>query len=136
MPLVSVTRLRLRSWRFFPSFLWHAAKSQRQAQRADGNLALQVRADGRAFWTLTLWRDRAAMRDYMIAGSHRVAMPKLQHWCDEASVSDWDQDATTLPTWAEAESQMAAQGSLSKVKHPSPAHSAGHPLGSQKDPTP
>ena len=135
MPLVSVTRLRLRSWWFFPPFFWHAQKSQAQARRADGIFAVQLRPYGGAFWTLTLWRDHAAMRAYMIAGSHRVAMPRLQHWCDEASVANWEQDAATLPTWAEAERHLVAHGRISTVRHPSAAHSAGFTLGSQKEPS-
>ena len=136
MSFVSVTRLRLRSWWFFPAFFWHSARSQSQAQRADGNLGTLVRPASGAFWTLTLWRDRAAMRAFMMTGPHKVAMPRLQHWCDEASVANWEQDGTTLPTWAEAERHLAQHGRVSAVKHPSPAHSAGHTLGSQKEPAP
>jgi hypothetical protein len=127
MPLIAVTRLRLRSSRYLVPFLWYAIRSQRQARRAEGNLGTDVRHAKGAFWTLTVWRDRAAMRAYMLAGAHRVVMPRLQTWCDEASVADWEHDAP--PPWAEAETHLAQHGRVSAVKYPSPAHVAGATLG-------
>lgn len=75
-----------------------------------------------AFWTVTTWRDEAAMRAYMIAGAHKAAMPKLMDWCDEAATAHWDQDDMTPPTWAEAHARLVAGGRPSKVRRPSQAH--------------
>ncbi len=49
-------------------------------------------------------------------------MPRLMVWCDEASVVHWEQAETTLPTWAEADARMRAEGRPSKVRHPSSSH--------------
>jgi quinol monooxygenase YgiN len=123
MAFVSVTRLRLRSWRFVPAFLFHAARSQRQSKAADGNLTSAVLNDARwAFWTVTTWRDEAAMRGYMLSGAHKAAMPKLMAWCDEAATLHWTQDSPTPPTWAEAHARLVAEGRRSKVRFPSQAH--------------
>lgn len=51
-------------------------------------------------------------------------MPKLLHWCDEASVLHWQQDDPTVPDTPEAHRRVVAEGRLSKVLHPSPAHAA------------
>ena len=124
MPLAAITRLRVRRLRFVPLLVFHAFRSRRQADRADGCLAADVRTLGsRVFWTRTLWRDAAAMRAFMNSGAHRAAMPKLQHWCDEAAIMHWERD--TLPDWSEAEAQMRAAGRVSRVRHPSPAHARG-----------
>jgi hypothetical protein len=124
MPLAAVTRLRVRSLRFLPQFLLGTYRSLAQARRADGCLAADVRAtSGRVFWTRTLWRDGAAMRAYMIGGAHRTVMPKLLHWCDEASLADWEH--ATLPEWADAEARLRSSGRLSRVRHPSPAQARG-----------
>jgi hypothetical protein len=40
---------------------------------------------------------RGAMNGYRASGAHRATMPKLQHWCDEAAVAHWEQDAAALP---------------------------------------
>lgn len=132
MVQVSITRLRLRSPWVLPLFLWHALRSQKQARVSDGCLAAAVNNFDGAFWTLTLWRDRAAMRAFMLSGAHRKAMPKLAKWCDEASLAHWDQEEAVLPPWRDGAARLGREGRCSKVDHPSPAHAAGQTLGSSR----
>lgn len=55
MPLVSITRLRVRSWRFLPGFFLYALRSAREAAKAEGNLAARLLRDQHhTFWTLIL----------------------------------------------------------------------------------
>jgi hypothetical protein len=123
MPLVSITRLRLRSWRYFPGQLWYALLSSRQAKASPGNLAVKVlREANNTFWTCTVWTDEAAMRAFMMSGAHRQAMPRLVEWCDEASVAHYQQETAEPPTWPEAHRRMQTEGRPSKVRHPSEAH--------------
>jgi len=70
---------------------------------------------------VTAWEDEAAMRAYRNAGAHRMVMPRLLEWCDEAAVAHWTQTEATLPDWQEAHRRMVAEGRPSKVRHPSPA---------------
>jgi hypothetical protein len=127
MPFVSVTRLRVRSWRYLPQFVWQALKTGRQAERAGGFLGGRfLREAGNVFWTVTLWEDKEAMLAYRNAGAHRLVMPRLLEWCDEAAVAHWTQDGTDLPDWQEAHRRMTIEGRVSKVKHPSPAQEAKH----------
>ena len=122
MPFVSITRLRLRSWRFVPGLIWYALLCKRQAQSASGNLrALTLREANNTFWTCTVWRDEAAMRAFMISGAHRRAMRILPEWCDEASVAHWQQDSAEPPSWTEVYRRMQGEGRRSKVRYPSPA---------------
>ncbi|MBE9009326.1 DUF3291 domain-containing protein [Pseudanabaenaceae cyanobacterium LEGE 13415] len=123
MTLISVTRLRVRSIRFLPVFLWYSFKSNQQAKQAQGNLASTVRAAGNnVFWTSTVWENEADMRSFMRSGSHREAMPKLQNWCDEGSVVHWQSESRTLPSWKEAETAMFTQGRFTPLTYPSIAH--------------
>ncbi len=125
MIFVSVTRLRLRSMWFLPHFALHALGSLRQCKQADGFLHGSVLPDRKlTFWTMTLWRDDAAMRAYMAGGAHRKAMPKLLNWCDEASVVHWTQDHPTPPAWEEAARRMRTEGRPSKVRQPSAVHAS------------
>ncbi|MBY0509562.1 MAG: DUF3291 domain-containing protein [Rhodospirillaceae bacterium] len=129
MTRVSITRLRLRSPWLEPPFLWHAVRSNVQAKGAEGCLGVNIRRANGAYWTLTLWRDTAALRAFMLSGAHKGAMPKLQEWCSEASLAHWEQDGAAMPTWEEAERRLAAEGRVSHVKHPSPAQAAGNTSG-------
>ena len=80
----------------------------------------------RAFWTLTAWENKAAMLAYRNVHAHKAAMPRLQHWRDEASVANWElEDAASMPTWPEAGHRMIEEGRKSKVRNPSADHEAG-----------
>src|SRR4029077_2738147 len=82
MPFVSITRLRVRSFRYLPVFLIGAFRSARQAKNAPGNLAVSLLSDSNfTFWTRTLWNDERSMRAFLLAGSHRRVMPRLLQWC-------------------------------------------------------
>lgn len=123
MAFVSVTRLRIRKWRFLPSFLGHTLRTRRQVTRSPGFRQGLLLLDRRwTFWTLTAWDDQAAMRAYMTTGDHRTAMPRLLDWCDEASVVHWAQPDSALPSWVEADRRMRSEGRPSKVRNPSPTH--------------
>ncbi len=123
MPFLSLTRLRLRSIRFLPAFAWHTLRSIRQIKTSPGFRGGSLLPDRKwTFWTLTAWDSKEAMRSYIVTGAHKAAMPKLQHWCDEASVAHWEQPTDDLPSWAVAEGQMREIGRISKVRHPSPGH--------------
>lgn len=123
MAWVSVTRLRIRSIRFLPAFLLHAWRSERQVRRSPGFEAGSLLPDRRrTFWTLTLWADGASMRDFMASGAHRIVMPKLFDWCDEASIVHWEQPEQSLPSWTDATRRMREEGRPSRVRHPSSHH--------------
>jgi hypothetical protein len=122
MSFVSITRLRVRSWRYLPGFLWRTFLSARQARAAAGNLDVALLNDAnRAFWTRSVWTDKAAMRTFMMAGAHRKTMPRLLEWCDEASLVDWLQDSAEPPSWPEAHRRLLQEGRRSRVNHPSQA---------------
>jgi hypothetical protein len=126
MPLVAVTRLRIRSFRFLLPFVWRTWRSFRQAKHAAGSLGVKLRiAEGLAFWTLTVWQGESAMNAFRITLPHRDAMPKLLEWCDEAALGHWNQESAGLPDWETAERRMAESGRLSKVNHPSADQRAG-----------
>ena len=125
MVFVSVTRLRVRSVRYLPFFFIHALLSSTQAARTTGSLGVRLLRDQKStFWTITLWQSEAAMRLFMTNGSHRQVMPKLLHWCDEASVVHWHQFSAFVPIWMEAHRRMQQDGRRSKVNCPSKDHIA------------
>lgn len=92
MPIVSITRLRIRSWSYLPLFFFQALRIARQAARADGNLAVKMLADRRnTYWTSTSWASPESMKAFMLAKPHGPAMRSLLEWCDEAALVHWTQ---------------------------------------------
>lgn len=117
---VSVTRLRLRSWRYLPGFWLYTWLSARQAQRAANYLGGKLLADKQmTYWTMTAWTTPADMATYRNTSHHLRAMPKLVQWCDEASIVHWEQEETELPGWKAAGARMVENGRQSKVRFPS-----------------
>jgi hypothetical protein len=125
MIFVSLTRLRIRSFRFVPLFALYALRSVRQVKKAPGFQCGALLPDrNRTYWTMTAWDTQENMRRFMTTGPHKAAMPRLLHWCDEASVAHWEQPGDSLPSWTEADKRMREEGRVSKVLNPSPEHAS------------
>jgi heme-degrading monooxygenase HmoA len=131
MNIVSVTRLRLRSIRFLPAFLYRALRAAIQVRRADGCLAFTAGRRGEAFWTITVWRNEAALQAFVLSGAHRIAMRYLVKWCDESSTARFEWGSALAPDWTEAVRRMASVGRVTPIPHASPAHKAGNALGEE-----
>lgn len=130
MPLISVTRLHLRSLRFFPSFVVYTVGSVRQARRAPGFVGGWLTNEGlRGFWTVTAWRDLESMRAFRNGTPHLTAMRKLLHWCDEASYVHFEQSSSALPDATAAYQRLTESGTISKVLYPSIRQRSGARVG-------
>jgi len=125
MPVVSITRLRVRRRIHLPSFFFRTLLIAWQARRSPGYLAVTLLRDSNnTFWTGTSWSDEAAIKSFMHAAPHGPVMRKLLEWCDEAALVRWTQDGPELPAWDLAHRRLEQEGRASKVNHPSPAHTA------------
>ena len=123
MYFVSVTRLRLRSWRYLPPFLLQAYRSAKQAKSSEGSSAVAMLWESEnTFWTRTVWSSEDAMKLFMLSGAHRQVMPRLLPWCDEAAVVHWTQELSQPPSWEQAHQRLQQGGRPSKVDRPTQAH--------------
>ena len=121
--LSSVTRLRVRSIRFLPAFLWYTFLTQRQVEKSPGFVGGRLLVDSKlTFWTLTVWESEKAMKAFRGAGAHVRVMSRLPKWCDEAAYAHWSPAGDTIPEWTEAHQRLVAEGRLSRVEHPAPSH--------------
>lgn len=125
MPVISITRLRVRSLFYLPFFALRTLRIVLQAKRAEGNLAARLLRDRQnVFWTATSWSSEASMKAFMLAKPHGPTMKKLLEWCDEAALVHWTQADAELPTWEDAHRRILHEGRRSKVNHPTAAHLA------------
>ena len=125
MTFVSLTRLRVRSMRFLPGFLWNTFRVVRQVKQAAGFRTGALLKDRQwTFWTMTAWDSQESMRQFMTSDAHKKTMPYLLNWCDEASAAHWEQTDDALPAWMQADQRMRNSGRPSKVYNPSPQHAS------------
>ena len=130
MVFVSITRLHLASRFSFLPFVYYALSSGRQTSRSAGFRGGWLSRDAEAgFWTVTVWESQEAMRAFRNAGIHLRAMPKLLHWCDEASYAHFEQQDETIPDGAAAYERLRQGGRLSKVVKPSALQQSGATVG-------
>lgn len=123
MYFVSITRLRIRKWRYLCAFFYFTLLALLQSRRAAGNLSTSLTRDAQlVFWTITVWRDEHAMREFRNHGKHLRAMPKLRDWCDEATYAHWQQESADPPSLATAYERLVREGIVSHVNHASRDH--------------
>ena len=125
MRIVSVTRLRLRSFRFLISLYWATRKLRRALEKTPGFLKGKLLAErNQTFWTMSLWNDLDSMVAFRNSKVHRAIMPNAARWCNEASVVHWETESDKLPDWDEAHRRMSEFGKPSPVKFPSSDYKA------------
>jgi heme-degrading monooxygenase HmoA len=137
MPIVYITRLRLRSLGFLPVFMVHSLSSARQARQTPGFLGGRLLSDGAyTYWTVTVWRDGQSMKNFRDSGAHKRAMPKLKHWCDEAATAHTEKDGPDLPSPEAIYEHLQSNFRLSKVAKPSAAQADGRLSDNLRPPRP
>jgi hypothetical protein len=123
MPLIAISRLRLRDPALFDEFFAAAVEATEQATASDGNLGADVLADANnVYWTRTAWRDRDAVRSFIDGEPHLSIEAGLDKWCDEATFVDWEEESADLPDWQTAYEHLVADGTVAPLPNPSPAN--------------
>jgi len=123
VPLIVVTRLRLRNADQLNDFFTAAVAVLEQAKSTDGNLGGDVLADvNNAWWTVTAWQDRAHMGAFVGAQPHLGTMDHLDTWCDQAHFVDWEQDTADLPDWQTSYQRLIKDGQVGQLTNADPGH--------------
>jgi hypothetical protein len=121
--VIVVTRLRLRDPALLDEFFTDAVAAIEQAQKSEGNPGADALADANnAWWSMSSWQDRRLMRAFVGNQPHRSIMDHLDHYCDEATFVDWEQDSPDLPDWQTNWRHLVADGQAAELTQPSAAH--------------
>ena len=125
MPVIVITRLRLRDPAFFDEFFASAVAVVEQAQGTEGNLAVDVLAEANnTYWTRTAWQERSSMDGFVGSEPHLTTMGRIDDWCDEAAFVDWEQPAAGTLDWQEGYRRLVADGQASNLTHGTDANQA------------
>jgi hypothetical protein len=123
MPVIVITRLRLRDPAFFDEFFASAVAVVEQAQATEGNLSADVLAEANnTYWTRTAWQGRAEMDGFVGAEPHLSTMSRIDDWCDEATFVDWEQPDAGALDWQDGYRRLVAAGQPASLAHGTAAH--------------
>lgn|SRR5487761_1640932 len=123
MPVIVVTRLRLRDPALLEEFFAAAVAALEQAKSSAGSLGADVLADANnVWWTATSWRDRGLLHAFVGGEPHASTMARIDGWCDEATFAEWEQATAELPDWPTGYRRLVADGQAASLTHPSSAH--------------
>ena len=123
MPLIVITRLRLKDPALFDQFFAAAVAVVEQATKSEGNLGADVLADANhTYWTRTAWQGREQMDAFVGALPHLHTMDRIADWCDEATFTDWEQAGADLPDWQTSYRRLVAEGKAASLTEPTDAH--------------
>jgi hypothetical protein len=124
MPILSMTRLRLKSIKLVPQFMWASETAVPQLRTASGFLCGKFLAElNLAMWTASLWFSGENMRAFYLSGAHRSLMPKLKDFACEAMVGHIIYDSSELPSWQFIYEELCKEGRYSDaLSEPSDNH--------------
>ncbi len=100
MPVLAMTRLRLKSVRLLPRFIWASEAAVDRLRTAPGFLRGKLLAElNLAMWTASLWHSEEGMRAFYLSGAHRALTPKLREFACESIVGHVPYESSELPSW-------------------------------------
>jgi hypothetical protein len=127
VPVIVVTRLRLRDPDAFDEFFAAAVAVFEQAKGSPGALGSDALGEpNNTWWTCTAWDTRESMVSFVNTDPHLSTMSRLDDWCDEASFVDWEQDTAVLPGWRESHRRIVPDGTSADLTHASDANATRH----------
>ncbi len=97
---VVTTRSRLKSARFFPSMMVASMRIRRQL-KATGEVVswASIVAGPTEFWTITAWKSRHEMQEFMRSGAHDEIMWNFAKWLRSFWLMRWRPCALELGAW-------------------------------------
>ena len=111
--LALLTELPLRRYRDLPRFLRYTLAIQRQLKNTPGVIGYSLNAHlfARRFWTLSVWRDEAALAQFVGGRPHSGAMSGLAGRMGATHFVRWRIRGADYPVaWAAALERGAAAG--------------------------
>jgi heme-degrading monooxygenase HmoA len=123
MPLVVVTRLRLKDSHLTEDFFTHAVALIEQATHSDGNLGVDALAEANdVWWSVSAWRNRGDMENYIARDPHHSTSLLLDEFCNEATFVDWEQSDSGLPDWQTGWRHLVTDGRSAALTNPTAAN--------------
>lgn len=111
---VVATRLQLRGWRHLRRFFGINGEIKAQLRDDPGVLRYRRRADflRLRFYTQSIWRESAAIDDFVRSGAHLQSMVVFDEIADRdaSAFLRWEVPGPRFPTWREARRRLSSGG--------------------------
>ena len=101
--------LPLKRYRTIPKFAGLTMETMRQLAKSRGLIGYSLGAEllRKRFWTLSVWEDRQALRDFVEQIPHSRIMQDLAPHMDKTAFAEWTVRAADIPIpWAVARRRL------------------------------
>ena len=99
---VSITGLELKSILSYPAFWYYVVPASNQVQSAPGNMHSKTTTINGIQHTMTVWKDKKSMLQYMRSGAHLEALKASRSLGCYAKVYGYECDQDQVPSsWEE-----------------------------------
>jgi len=101
--------LPLKRYRTIPKFAGLTMETMRQLAKSRGLIGYSLGAEPmlKRFWTLSVWEDRQALRDFVEQIPHSRIMQDLAPHMDKTAFAEWTVRAADIPIpWAVARRRL------------------------------
>ena len=105
---VSVTGLITKGWLSIPKFLYLSSRAYHDALKADGNIKSSMFSKDGVQHTITVWKSREAMQNFMFSGAHLDCMKNMKVVSKYAKAYGYYSDE--IPTTTQAIDEWEKEG--------------------------